>query len=144
MASGIALVTMLSDHTMRKFITPCFRIVIAALLVLLIVTFIYQIRSSVDKEVITVSVISLVLLIISIALVSHSFLIGSALALGGIMHALYKFVIGGQIFTLGPKMTWFGVAQFYIPNIYEYGALIFGMSVAWLVYSLSYRVLNKS
>lgn len=144
MASGVALVTMLSDHAMRKFITPYFRILIAALLVLLIVTFIYQIRSSVDKEVITVYVVSLALLVISIALVSYSFLIGSALALGGVLYALYTFVIGGQVFTLGPKTTWFGIEQFYIPNIYEYGVLIFGLSVGWLVYSLSYRVLNRA
>ncbi|WP_140919651.1 polysulfide reductase NrfD family protein [Limnobaculum xujianqingii] len=143
LASGIALVTMLSAQAVRQFIMPYFRLALAILLVFLIAGFIYQIRSTVDNEVITVSAISLILLVAAIFLASHTSVMSAVLALAGILYAEYKFVIGGQLFTLGPKAAWFGVEQNYLPNIYEYGVLILGIAFAWLAYSVLYRVLNK-
>lgn len=143
MASGIALTMLLSNNVIRTYLIPYFKILVAVLFSWLILTLIYQLRSSVDKQTITVSIFSLALLLSSILLVSRLILISSVFVLIGIFYALYKFVIDGQIFTLGPKITWFGVEQIYSPNVYEGGVFILGISMSWLVYLLSYKMLSK-
>lgn len=54
----------------------------------------------------------------------------AALGLAAALWVEYKFVITGQLVSLGPTANWFGDVQTYRPNVAELAILILGIAVA--------------
>lgn len=52
------------------------------------------------------------------------------------------FVTSGQLVSLGPKSTWFGAVQHYVPNLAEIGILVLGISMAALLFQLMGLFIN--
>ncbi|WP_422528774.1 NrfD/PsrC family molybdoenzyme membrane anchor subunit [Serratia fonticola] len=143
LASGIALSSIIIGRSFYKFISPALLVVTSVLFVFLLAKYIYQSRSTVDYLIITVSIYTLAALLVSFALSYKSPLISSLLLIFSVMHSEYLFVVNGQLHTLGPKETWLGTLQIYSPNISEVAVLVFGISVAWLTYSITKSMLDN-
>ncbi len=141
LVSGVCLVPLLLNDKVQSSMLQSGRILIGALALMLVVQYIYLVGGA-PGELNWVSLWMPALLICAL-LIYQSYPAFSALvAMPTLLIIELSFVIQGQLIVLGPKQTWLGVFQSYMPNVAEVGILVFGCSVAYLCFFVLCRTLN--
>ncbi len=142
LVSGAAIAPLLISSKARQSMLQPGRILIGALSLLLVVKYVYLARSSVPSEVNWVALWMPVLMIGALASYRAMPVIAALVAMPTLLLIELSFVIQGQLIVLGPKQSWLGTLQSYIPNMAEIGILAFGCSVAYLCFFVLSRILE--
>lgn len=141
LAGGATLVPLLVTDDARKAMLQSGYILIGALTLMLMVKYVYLSRGSVPGEVNWVAPWMPLLMICVLATYKTMPVVAASIAMPTLLLIELGFIIQGQLAVMGPKQSWFGSLQSYVPNTAEIGILVFGCSVAYLCFFVLSRML---
>ncbi|WP_019614355.1 hypothetical protein [Psychromonas ossibalaenae] len=136
LASGLSLAPLLFKEQAREVLLLPGRRLLAGLAVFLLTLYLYSARSTVLADIAWVQLWMPLLLLASMLVYKAKPAVSALIALPTLLLVELFFVIQGQLQVLGPKQTWLGAVQSYLPNTAEIAILIFGCSVAYLCFFL--------
>ncbi len=133
LASGGAALVLGSNSESRPTFIKVLRYSATAVAFFVAVKWIYLTRSSEMLRTDWVNPGIFILFAISALISLQAPRLAALLTLVASLWTELAFVVGGQLTTLGPKTTWLGVEQTYLPNLPELGILVFGIGTALLI-----------
>ncbi|WP_051303462.1 hypothetical protein [Psychromonas aquimarina] len=140
LASGMSLAPLLFKEQAREVLQLPGRSMLAGLALFLFTLYLYSSRSTVVAEIVWVQLWMPLLLLGALLAYKVKPALSALIALPTVLLVELFFVIQGQMQVLGPKQTWLGAVQSYMPNTAEIAILIFGCSVAYLCFFLFNRL----
>ena len=143
LVSGFCLVGVLVKAHERLALVNAQRAAFAALIVFLLVQYVYQVRSTVPSQNDWVYILMPVLLLVAAWLYTNKPVIALVIGVPVILWVELAFVVQAQMEVLGPNQTWLGTTQTYVPNVAEVGILLMGCSIAYLCYYVLAKLETK-
>lgn len=144
LASGLSLAPLLMSADNRAALLQPGRILLGLLTLLLVVKSVYLLRGGLPTEATWINWWMPALLLIALLGYRAMPALSALIALPVLLLVELAFVIQGQLQVLGPKQSWLGPEQTYVPNLPEIGIMIFGCSVAYLCFRLLSRILLRA
>lgn len=143
MVSGVSIIGLLQvTRAFNPRLWGIWRLAVIAQIILLSVLWVYSIRNSGVGNGMWVQGWLPLGFIIALALSFMNVKVAMLVTLLWSFLAEVAFVTCGQLVSLGPKSTWFGAVQHYVPNLAEIGILILGISMAALLFQLMGLFIN--
>jgi hypothetical protein len=145
LASGSCMLILMLPQLVHDVFSKWFlRASFIAVSLILVLKWIYLNRAGIPAQSAWVFPLAPLVFIVVIPLLTHTHRILAVVPLIMSLWVELAFVTQGQINTLGPKATWFGTSQVYIPNLPEVGILVFGISVGYIVFILAGGIAKKA
>ncbi|WP_253182341.1 hypothetical protein [Aeromonas sp. DNP9] len=143
MVSGVSIIGLLQvTQAFNPRLWGIWRLAVIAQIILLSVLWVYSIRNSGVGNGMWVQGWLPLGFLITLALSFMNMKVAMLVSLLCCFLAEVAFVTSGQLASLGPKATWFGAVQHYVPNLAEIGILVLGISMAALLFQLMGLFIN--